>query len=352
MSEQSSVLVWLPGPMGDAILAVPALRALRNHLPHANITFFARPVVRQVLDPCRFTDGWLPRRSGNPFSVAATLRQRAFTRCVLMKNSFGSALTAFLAGIPERIGYARQGRSLFLTQKLQPQRLPDGKYKPISMIDYYLQLAALLGAETDDRTLELAVDLEAKRSLLEKLPQIRDNHRPLVVLVPGGAFGPSKRWPAKRFAATADRLVSRYDATVVISVADDPVEKQIARRICDSAKSELINLGERPISLAELKALFGEARLVITNDTGPRHIAIALGRKVVTLFGPNDPAWTETGWEDEIKIVGDAPCVPCQKPTCAMSEHLCMRSISVEMVLDAAEKLLQKDTAAQMRGNH
>jgi heptosyltransferase-2 len=83
------------------------------------------------------------------------------------------------------------------------------------------------------------------------------------------------------------------------------------------------------------------ADLVISNDTGPRHIAIALKRKVITLFGPNDPAWTDTGYENEIKIVGDAPCAPCTKPVCKMSEHLCMQAITVDMVCNAAEKLLK-----------
>ena len=80
--------------------------------------------------------------------------------------------------------------------------------------------------------------------------------------------------------------------------------------------------------------------MVISNDTGPRHIAIALKRKVVTLFGPNDPAWTETDYKDEIKIIGDAPCAPCEKPVCKKNEHLCMQAITVEMVCNAAKKLL------------
>jgi heptosyltransferase-2 len=89
-----------------------------------------------------------------------------------------------------------------------------------------------------------------------------------------------------------------------------------------------------------LKVLFSIADLVISNDTGPRHIAAAFGRKVITLFGPNDPAWTDTGYENEIQIVGDVPCAPCGKPVCRKSEHLCMQAITVEMVCNAAKKLL------------
>ena len=109
-----------------------------------------------------------------------------------------------------------------------------------------------------------------------------------------------------------------------------------------AAKHRLINLGETPLTLGELKALFSTADLVIANDTGPRHIAIALKRKVITLFGPNDPAWTQTGYGDEIQLVADVECAPCQEPQCRMEELWCMLSISVESVCEAADKLLAK----------
>ncbi|GAI94182.1 unnamed protein product, partial [marine sediment metagenome] len=115
---------------------------------------------------------------------------------------------------------------------------------------------------------------------------------------------------------------------------------RVGEKICRLSKHKLVNLGEKPLTLGRLKALFAMADLVITNDTGPRHIAIALRRKVVTLFGPNDPAWTETGWQDEIQIVADVDCAPCRKPKCKKERHLCMESITVEMVYQAAEKML------------
>jgi heptosyltransferase-2 len=108
------------------------------------------------------------------------------------------------------------------------------------------------------------------------------------------------------------------------------------------SRHELVNLADKPVSISELKALFAKAELIISNDTGPRHIAIGLRRKVVTLFGPNNPAWTETGYENEIKIVGQAPCAPCHRPICKKPEHLCMQSISVQMVCNAAAELLSK----------
>ncbi|MHC4664692.1 MAG: glycosyltransferase family 9 protein, partial [Planctomycetota bacterium] len=228
------ILVWLPSPMGDAILCTPALRAIRKHFKSARITFLAEPVVCEILSPSSFNDEWLQLRDNSLFAITRMLRRRKFTHAILFKNSFASGLVAFLAKIPTRIGYAREGRSIFLTEKVRPQRLPGAGFKPLSMIDYYLTIAAALGADTADQTLELSIDPQEARSLRAKLPELQDSKGPIVVLVPGGAFGPSKCWPGDRFAQTADWLIANYHATVVVSVASDPLEQKIAKEICDS----------------------------------------------------------------------------------------------------------------------
>ena len=341
--RDTNILVWLPSPMGDAILCTPALRAIRKHFKSCEISFFAKGAVREVLSPSSFNDRWLEQRDKNPFAAAKMFKKHKFTHTILFKNSFASALSVSLAGIPSRIGYAREGRGFLLTDKLYPTKLPNGKFKPLSMIDYYLAIASWLGCDTADRNPELLIDAQTKQRLCGKLPQVLNPGGPVVVIVPGGAFGPSKCWASERFAQTADWLITNYNATVTISVASNPIEKQIAKEICESSKHNLINLAEMAISLGELKALLSIADLVISNDTGPRHIAIALGRKVVTLFGPNNPAWTDTGYENEIQIVGDAPCAPCDKPICKKSEHLCMQAITVETACGAAKELLEKE---------
>ena len=341
--QDENILVWLPSPIGDAVLCTPALRAIRQHFKSHNISFLAKPAVREVLSPCSFNDVWLEQQNSNPFVIAKKLGVRKFTYAILFKNSFGPALASFSAKIPSRIGYAREGRGILLTDKLYPLKLPDGKFKPYSMIDYYLAIASCLGCDTTNKNPELLIDPENKQELRAKLPEITNAEGPIVIIVPGGAFGPSKYWPSKRFAQTADRLISNYNATIVVSVSPAPAEKQIANQICSSSKHKLINLAERPVSISELKSLFSIADLVISNDTGPRHIATALRRKVISLFGPNNPAWTNSGYEDEIQIIGDAPCAPCGKAICKKSEHLCMQSISVEMVCNAAEKLLENN---------
>jgi len=138
--------------MGDAILCTPALRAIRRHFKSSPISFFAKPVIREVLSPSSFNDIWLEQQNSNPFVITKMLKRHKFTHAILFKNSFASALAVLLAKIPSRIGYAREGRSPLLTDKLYPPKLPDGKFKPISMIDYYLAIASWLGADTAEKS--------------------------------------------------------------------------------------------------------------------------------------------------------------------------------------------------------
>ena len=344
----NEILAWLPSPLGDAVLCTPALRAIRQHFKSSRITFFGNPVVRGILSPSSFNDRWLEHDTENPFAIAKMLKAQKFTHAVLFKNSFACGLAVFLARIPSRIGYARDGRGFLLTEKVYPPKLPDGTFKPISMIDYYLAIASCLGADTSDRNLELSVDEKDRENLTAKLTQIGKSEGPVVILVPGAAGGASKCWLSERFAQTVNWLIDTYNATVVLSVAPTSFERQIAQEICDSNKTQrvnhenkLVNLADNPVSPGELKALFADADLVISNDTGPRHLAIALGRKVISLLGPNDPEWTNFGYENEIRLIGDAPCAPCDRPKCKQTEHLCMQAITVEMVCEAAKKMIE-----------
>jgi len=340
--NREKILVWLPSPVGDAVLCTPALRGLGKKFEAEDIYFFASETVRRLLSPNNFDNEWVDTKCAGLISLVRQLKSYKFSQAVLFKNSFGSALTTFLAGVPERIGYARDGRSLLLTQRIYPPKSTDGSFKPISMIDYYLTIAAELGCATANRAPELSVSEQDRATLSARLGGAFSPTSPLVVLVPGGAYGPSKRWLVERFAATADWLIAEYDAAVVLCVAPNKMEAEIAEQICRLAERKLHNLAETPLAMGELKALLAESDLVITNDTGPRHIAIALGKKVITLFGPNNPEWTRTGYKDEVQIVGEAECVPCDKPKCRQQRHLCMESISVEMVCTAAGKILDK----------
>jgi heptosyltransferase-2 len=332
------ILIWLPSPIGDAVLATPALRSIRNAFPDAHIVFLASKAVMQLLSPSDFCDMWYCPDDTNPLKVASQLRKQKFTHAILLKNSFSCALAVWLGGIPARIGYSRQGRGFMLTDKLYAPKLDNGKFKPRSMVDYYLDIAEKLNGNCRNKTLELKIDNDDLKTVESKIAF--DKSKPAIILVPGGAFGPSKCWASDRFAKTADLLIEKYNAQVFINVAPKPEELNIADEIISHSNHEIINLGQFGLTLGQIKAAISKAALVITNDTGPRHIAIALGKKVVTLFGPNDPVWTDTKWEKEIQIVGTADCAPCAKKICFLDKHICMDSITVQQVFDSARRLI------------
>jgi len=333
--------------MGDCFMATPALAAFRNLFENDKIFFCTNRTVAEVLKPCRFADDWIVLKKGSPFAIAKELKKYNFDTAILLKNSFASALAVFLAGIKERAGYAREGRGIFLTKKLNPAKISLFKYKPLSAIDYYLAIALSFGCETADRKMQLEIDESDRKAVLEKFAKYLSSDKPAVILVPGGAFGASKIWPADRFAKVADFLIEKFSANVFISVSPAKQETEIAERICSQAKHPVINLAKNPVTLGQLKALFSYALLVITNDTGPRHIAIALNRRVITLFGPNNPIWTENDYADEIKIVAEVPCAPCDKPVCRKDRLYCMESITVETVCKAAQEIIAGKVIAE-----
>ena len=211
-ASDENILVWLPSPMGDAILSTPALRALRKGRRDCHITFLANRTIRDILSPCTFNDAWIDSKSANVITLGKKLRKSRFDTVILFKNSFSAGLGAFLCGASKRTGYARDGRGPFLTQKLKPLVGADGRYKPVSMIDYYLDITGALDCTADGRHTELAVDEEDVLALSGKLPAVISSDAPLVILVPGGGFGPSKLWSAERYARIADRMVETVRA--------------------------------------------------------------------------------------------------------------------------------------------
>lgn len=328
--------------MGDAIMVTPALRSIRERFADAKIYFCASKTVSDALSPTSFADGWVVFKKNNPFAIAAELKKYNFDAAILFKNSFASAMTVFLAGIKNRIGYAREARGFLLNGKLYPQKISAFKYKPVSVIDYYLAIADAIDGAATNKKMQLEVAKNDREIIGEKFANYLVRSKPVVIIVPGGAFGPSKIWPEERFAAVIDFLVEKFSANVFISVSPAAQERRIAEKICSLAKHPAVNLADTPISLGQLKALFHFSDLVISNDTGPRHIAIALGKKIITLFGPNNPAWTQSDYDDEIKIVADVPCAPCDKPVCKQNKHYCMQSITAQSVCAAAEEMLSE----------
>lgn len=329
------LVVFMPSWVGDAVMALPTLRALRQLLGDASITCVCRSYVRPVLDSCPWYDGLIvTRRAGRPprdgLALAGRLRRRRFDTAVLLTNSFRSAWIARVAGIPRRIGYDRDVRAPLLTDRLLPLKR-RGAYVPVSAVDYYLSIARYLGATMPDRAVTLftrAGDDAWAQSMLQDIAPAQ----PRVLLCPGAATkGDAKLWPTERFAALADQLVADHNATILLS--GSPKERALLDEVAAGMKAPVVNLLDQSMNLRRFKAVCWACDLMIANDTGSRHIGVAAGTQVVALFGPTDPEWTRLDMPNETVLLSTA------------ADHA-MTGIEVDAVYEAAAAQLAGATSS------
>jgi heptosyltransferase-2 len=332
------LLVVLPSWVGDAVMATPALRALRESLPGARIEGLGRPGLDAVLEGVPFIDafhvhtmrGWL-----GPFTGAGRFRAMRFDAVLLLPNSPRSGLFALATGAPRRLGWSRDGRGWMLTH-----RLPAPKDRaPRSAVDWYAELAAwALQRPVNDRAVALACSesqrLEGER-LLQGLP------RPITILNPG-ANREDKRWPAARFGELAKRLLDARGGSVCVT--GGPAEAEVVRNVVKASGERAVNLIERGVKLGSLKAAIGRADLLVTNDTGPRHLAAGMGTRCVSLFGPTDPRWAAlheaAGPAREIQLLAE-PFLPAEIVADRVAKFCGMHRISVGDVKHACLQLLR-----------
>jgi heptosyltransferase-2 len=359
--EFQRVLVVQPNWIGDAVMATPTLRAIRELYPSAQISYLLRRYVKPMYTGMPWADKLITYRTGKTkakagkgqfFDLAARLRPRKFDLAILLPNSFKAALVCKMAGIDRIIGYERDGRGFLLSDKLLPVK-DRGKYLPTPIVKYYLGLAHYLGSTHRSLKLELFVTESEKREAEEVLTRAGlgpDTHRPaagglapLVMINPGAQYGAAKCWLPEYFAMLADRFIDELGATVLISGA--PRERPIVDAINRQMKHAAIDLARAGCTLGSLKEIVRRCDLMVTNDTGPRHIAAAMDVPVVTVFGPTHAEWTEIYFSKERKLSVPVFCGPCQKKTCPL-DHRCMTRLTPAMVYDASRKLLKADHGA------
>ncbi len=344
------LLIVQPSWVGDAVMATPTLRAIRELYPDAHISYLVKRYVKAMYTGLPYADRLITygHRKTNLFELSLRLRKGKFDEAILLPNSFKTALLCKTAGIPRIIGYERDGRGFLLTDKLVPMKL-DGKFVPTPIVKYYLGLAGYLGYTGRDLRLELAVTESERREAEEVLVRAglpadlerpgRSGKGPLVVLNPGAQYGEAKCWQPERFAAVADALAKERGATILVSGA--PRERRILDAVLSKISAPAVDLSRHGSTLGSLKEIVRRCDLMITNDTGPRHIAAAFGVPVITVFGPTHQEWTEIYFEAERKISVPVFCGPCQKKKCPL-DHRCMTRVTPELVSAAADELLPR----------
>lgn len=347
------LLVVMPSSLGDVVMATPTLRALRSHYPQSRITALVKRDCRGVLDPCPWVDRVVSVRPGlrdGLFELSRRLAGGKFDAAVILPNSFRTALLTRMAGIERRIGYARDGRATLLTDRLLARRRVGG-FVPVPTHEYYLGIARYLGAVDPDPTLELLTrpeDDAATEVILARAGGLTDHSRPLVLMVPADRHAPARAWPADRYAELADRCAAELGA--VVALVGSAKEKKVIERVIGAAQRPIVNLSHVEADRGLLKSVIRRSAVLVGNDAGPRHVAAALGVPVVTLFGPTDPAWTDTGYDLERQVRIKVYCSPCQKRKCPLrqtaDEHQCLRQISAATVYEQVASLVGRAAAS------
>jgi heptosyltransferase-2 len=333
--DAEKILIRGPNWVGDAVLAIPALKAIRNRFPKAEITLLIRPWVAGLFTSAPFIDNvWSeskPRGLADWKRITQELRFRKFDVGVLLPNSFESALMLFLGRVPRRIGYATDGRRWMLTNSIVPQNGSQHQ------TNYYLNLVKSLTASSDRPSIEIEATAEERANARKLLSA--EGVGPGVgylVLNAGAAYGSAKRWHEDRFAAVADTLAA--DLGLSVALIGSEKERGIAEQIRDRMKTQAAVLTGKT-SLETLIGVLAESSLMITNDSGPMHIAAALGVPTVAIFGSTDENATGP-YGPKTRVVKHAvECSPCLLRECPI-DHRCMTRVTPQDVCRAARELL------------
>ena len=335
----SRVVIRAPNWLGDAVLALPAMAAVRAHFAGAELTVAAAPPVAAILRedtdvrPDHVLD--LPDAVRGAIPILAAGR---YELGVLFPNSFRSAWQFWRAGIPQRWGYATRFRSPLLTRRGRIAR-EAGRHHA----DYYRAIVRGLDIACGDAEPRIGVSDASRERADALLARYRvPPGATLVGLAPGAAYGEAKQWPPARVAGLVARLVREHDATcVVVGAAHDrPAAREIEswlRAHAPEAASRLVDLVGQT-TLGALAGVTARCRVFVSNDSGAMHVASALGRPVVAIFGPTDERATRPTGEHQV-ISQPVFCRPCQLRDCPI-DHRCMTRITVDMVFAAVSRYL------------
>jgi heptosyltransferase II len=322
------IAVRTPNWIGDVVFALPAIRSLEAHFPAADIRIAGPAWTSDLVAGTKLAGRTVPLER-------EALRREAFDAGVLLTNSFSSALLFRRAGIPERWGFRADGRGWLLTKGVRRRKAVP----PIHMVRFYLSLIEGLGIPTLPPSIGLAAPADGLTWASRRLAGLGLRpDRPLVVVAPGAAHGPAKRWPAPRFAEASRLLMERRGAAVAVvgAASDAPLAAEILAALPAPAADLTGQTG-----LGELLGVFSLASVVLSNDSGPLHMANALRAPAVAVFGPTDPRATGP-FHAPSRVLRreDVPCWPCEHRACPY-DHRCMTGIGAEDAAAAAEEILR-----------
>ena len=335
---EKNILIINVNWIGDCLFSTPFVKALREAYPESYMACLLHPRCKEMLESKPRLDGIIiydeeGEHKGllGKLKLILALRKKRFNVTFILHRSFTKALIATLAGIKERIGYPTKHRSRLLTRQV------DEPLEEIHKVEYFLNIARAAGITAKSRSYEFFIN-EPDRNFIKGFLRTSGVSEKdlLVVLCPGGNWDP-KRWPKENFAKIGDLLAQKFGARILISGAKKDVG--LAEETSGMmAIKPIISCGRT--SLKELGALLERANLVIANDTGPMHMAIAKRAKTIALFGPTSPQVTGPYGDGDYRVISKyEECeIPCYDFTC--HDNKCMQAIRVEDVLRESIDLL------------
>jgi heptosyltransferase I len=287
------ILIIKPSALGDIVLALPALSALKHSFPEASISWLVRPEFAPLIaghpfisdiilfDRKQLSKWWCNAESFKALgSLKRQLRAGQFNLVFDFQGLFRTGYFAWVTGCKRRFGMAgaREFAHLFYTDKVSQEQ------SDIHLVDYYLKMVSAAGAKTEKAEFNFPEDA-ATDAVVDKLLKLHNISGKYAVIVPGAAQ-PNKRWPIERFAELADKISSRFRMQIVATGSQG--EHEYIEKITAGSKTRIINLAGKT-TVRELIPLMRKASLVVSNDTGPGHIAAAVGVPIVMIFGPTNP---------------------------------------------------------------
>jgi len=322
-------IVYLPNWLGDMVMATPFLASLRKCVD-GELWAIGQSKAMHLYDGLGLFDRFIPNDSKDLVSFldkVGTLRALEFDLGILLPHSFRSALLFFLGAVKKRIGYGLNKRGFMLTSPLE---------RPTELV------------ATSEQYLRILDALEAQRAIVAPCLQVTEDEeqrfdskytdvsRDYVAFIVGAEYGPSKRWPASHFSELADMIVSKYSR--MIYILPGAQEMELAQRVHDGVPDK-DKVRVEAMGIADLKVCLSRASLVVTNDTGPRHIADALGRPTIVILGPMDTKYTDYPSRSTYPVFKDVACRPCNSKKCEKN-HECMTDIRAEDVFAKVEEIL------------
>lgn len=337
LDSVKSILVITQPRVGDAVMSLPFFSIVKKNLPKSKITALTNSYSKCIYEMVGEIDEIVEYRTGasifEKIRIARSLKRNKFDLVFDLTTDYAflPALCVFLVNPRYSIGYDLYGRGFLFNKRLKPAA------QSVHIVDQILEIAVTAGFEAEERVPSLVVD-SACKEIAERF--LKDNNADQVRMVigihPGGHYQ-TQRWPEDKFAETADRLLKRYDTAIVLIGGTG--EEKIVRRIESFMSSKPLLFINQP--LKNLVSIIDRCDILVCNNSGPLHIAAAVGTPTVSTMGPTvAKRWWPRG-ENNIVIRKDIPCIGCNSGWCRIKTHECMSSITVNDVLEAVEKLIQ-----------